>query len=445
MKHSFISMPRKTIVNSFLFFLFLSQCLYAQNNRPNIIYIMADDLGYADLGCYGRKDYATPNIDKLASQGVKFMNAYASAPVCTPTRVAFMTGLYPSRVPAGLREPIVWSAKDSLVGLTSEFPSIASHLQQSGYETFLVGKWHLGFSTEHEPRKNGFDYFYGFKGGAIDYISHKESRTQFSGLYENEKAIKIDGYMTDILKMKAVELISKHHEKPFFLSFMLSAPHWPWQAPDSEPYPDTLVWTAGGSAAIYASMMKSLDEAVGAVMKAVDDNKLTNNTVVIFTSDNGGERFSDMGIYKGKKMQLWEGGIRVPAFIRWPGKLKANTTTNQVAGTVDWNATILALAGVKETARRGDGISLLPILLGKQKEMDRELYWRITQRNQHKAMREGKWKYMRDEKGMEYLFDITIDPSETQNLKDKEPVVFNRLKEKYATWESTVLTPVPLN
>ena len=221
---------------------------------------MADDLGYADLSCYGRKDYQTPNLDKLCSQGMKFMNAYAAAPVCTPTRVAFMTGRYPARIKAGLYEPI--TPKDSLVGLSRETPSIAGQLKKAGYETYLVGKWHLGRAAPYSPIQNGFDYFYGFHAGAIDYISHNNGP-----LYENEKPVKQEGYTTNIWADKAIEIISKQHSKPFFLSVMFNAPHWPWQGPGDKPYPDPDErmdnWRAGGSPQIFANMMRSLDSAVG--------------------------------------------------------------------------------------------------------------------------------------------------------------------------------------
>ena len=436
-----------TITKSFFIFLIVlnADLSWSQKNQPNIIYIMTDDMGYADLSCYGRKDYQTPNLDKLASQGVKFMNAYAAAPVCTPTRVAFMTGRYPAKTPLGLKEPIEWSSKDSLEGLSPEYPSIATGLKKAGYQTFLVGKWHLGFIPEYSPMRNGFDYFFGFKGGGIDYISHRSPRGGSADLFENDKPVVIEGYMTDLLMNKTIEIIKQKHTRPFFISLMFNAPHWPWQAPGDKAYPDTTGWTTGGSAAVYAAMMKSLDDAMGSIMKTLDaDQKLAKNTVVIFTSDNGGERFSDMGIYKGMKMQLWEGGIREPAFIRWPGKIKANSTTNQVITTMDWTATILSIAGAKASVPL-DGIDIMPIVTGKKKEQDRTLYWRIFQRRQHKAMRDGKWKYMQDEKGVEYLYDLTIDPSEKNNLKEKEPTVFETLKKKYAVWESTVLTPIPLS
>jgi len=423
--------------NLLLIFIFATAVVSAQT-RPNIIYIMADDLGYADLSSYGRKDYETPNLDKLAKQGVKFMNAYAAAPVCTPTRAAFMTGRYPARTPVGLYEPITGQHKDSLVGLSPEYPSIARLLKNAGYETYLVGKWHLGYLPEFSPIQNGFDYFYGFHAGGIDYISHSND------LYENEQPTHKDGYLTDIWAEKATEIISKQHPKPFFLAVMFNAPHSPWQGPGDKAYPDTMRWISGGSPAIYAAMMKSLDDAVGRIVKSIDDQKLANNTVIIFTSDNGGEKYSDNGIYKGAKMTLWEGGIREPAFVRWPGKIEPNSVTDQVTTTMDWTATILSLAKAKTDPKFPlDGIDIMPIIEKKKKEIDRTLYWRIFQRTQHKAMREGKWKYFQDEKGNEYLFDLSKDPREQNNLKDQQPVIFNKLKNKYSDWEKTVLKPIP--
>ena len=368
------------------------------------------------------------------------MNAYAAAPVCTPTRVAFMTGRYPARLTVGLFEPIAESAKDSAVGLLAENPSIASLIKKAGYETFLVGKWHLGYRELCSPNRNGFDYFYGFKAGAIDYISHSND------LYENEKAIIQEGYTTDLWANKAIEIITKKHEKPFFLSIMFNAPHWPWQGPGDKPYPSGFEnWTKNGSPEIYARMMKSLDSAVGRIVKAVDDSQLAKKTIIIFTSDNGGERFSDNGIYKRGKMHLWEGGIREPAFVRWTGKIKPNSTTNQVTTTFDWTATILSLAGGKaDPAHPLDGINIMPVILGKNKEVERTLYWRIFQRRNNQAMRDGKWKWLKDEKDNEYLFDLSNDPSEKNDLKEKFPQISMRLKNKFREWEKTMLTPIPL-
>ncbi|MEO6734230.1 MAG: sulfatase-like hydrolase/transferase [Ferruginibacter sp.] len=415
----------------------------AQSPRPNIIYIMADDMGYADLSCYGHKDYQTRHLDKLASQGVKFMNAYAAAPICTPTRTAFMTGRYPSRTPVGLMEPLRGARKDSLVGLTANYTSVATLLKKNGYETYLVGKWHLGFDSLHSPMRNGFDYFFGFNSGGIDYISHT-NRNGRGDLYEIKMLIKKEGYTTDLWRDKSVEIISAEHKKPFFLSIMFNAPHWPWQAPGDKPYPDTLSWLAGGSKEKYVAMIKSLDDAVGKIIKAIDDKNIANNTLVIFTSDNGGEQFSDMGIYAGKKGQLYEGGIREPAFIRWPGIIAPNTITEQVAITMDWTATILAAAKVKpDPAFALDGIDLMPVCTGQKKIIERTFYWRLFQDGEQKAMRQANWKYLQYEKS-EFLFNITDDPSEKTDIKAKHPDVFSQLKKKYSEWESGVLTPVPL-
>jgi len=402
--------------------------------------MMADDLGYADLSCYGRKDYQTPNLDKLCSQGVKFMNAYANAPVCTPTRVAFMTGRYSARLEVGLYEPIAEGHKDSMVGLSPAVPSIATRLKKAGYETYLVGKWHLGYRPEFGPNKNGFDYFFGYHAGAIDYISHSND------LYENEMPIKREGYSTDLWADKTIEIINQKHGKPFFIDVMFNAPHWPWQAPGDKPYPEGFDnWTKGGSPQIYAAMMKSLDSAVGRIVKAIDDLHLGNNTVIIFTSDNGGERYSDNGIYRGRKMSLLEGGIREPAFVRWTGKIKENSMSEQVVTTFDWTATILSLAHAKADPRFPlDGMDIMPVMLGKEFVLDRTLYWRIFQRNQHKAMRFGRWKYFQDEKKNEYLFDLNTDPKEENNLKEKFPAVFLQMKNKYAGWEKKMLKPIPL-
>ncbi|HEY0355199.1 MAG TPA: sulfatase-like hydrolase/transferase [Flavisolibacter sp.] len=428
-----------------LLILSMTAASYSQNQstKPNIIYIMTDDMGYGDLSGYGQTAYSTPNLDKLASQGMKFINAYSAAPVCTPTRTAFMTGRYPARTPVGLLEPLTPSGKDSALGLSSEYPSVASLMREAGYETILIGKWHLGFQPQHSPVKNGFDYFYGFHSGAADYISHKGDGRR-PDLYENDSMLDAKGYLTDLFTGKAINIIQQAHSKPFFLVLNYNAPHWPWQGPSDAPYHDTLGFKLGGSPAIYAAMMKSLDDGIGEIMKAIDDASLAQNTLVIFTNDNGGERFSNNGGLSNSKMSLWEGGIRVPAFVRWPGVIKAGEISSQVLVTMDWTATILK-AGGASIARDYplDGIDLMPVLTGKEKEMNRTLYWRIFQRSKQKAILDGHWKYLQDEKG-EYLFNLSNDQAEKNDLKTKEPVVFNRLKQMFSEWEKTVLKPVPL-
>ena len=432
------------ILPALLFLQFFLPAIPASTQtKPNIIYIMSDDMGYADLSCYGKKEYHTPNLDKLASQGMKFLNAYAASAVCTPTRAAFMTGRYPARTTVGLFEPLRGNSKDSLVGLSPDQTSIASLLKSVGYETILIGKWHLGFKPEFSPNKNGFDEFFGFHAGGIDYVSH-ENRGK-PDLYENETLVKKEGYLTDLFRQKAIDFIKRPHAKPFFFFFSFNATHWPWQAPGDKPYPPGKPWQDGGSSEIYARMVQSMDNAIGEIMGVLDEMKLSNNTIIIFTNDNGGEKFSDMGIYRGMKGELLEGGIKVPAFIRWDGKIPAHSTTEQVACTFDWTATILSAAGTKPNPKLPlDGVDLMPVCMGKKTSFSRTLFWRMAQEDQYKAVRDGDWKYLKDEKG-EYLFDLSKDPGEKNDLKEKQKDIFESLKSKYATWEKSVLSPVPLN
>jgi arylsulfatase A-like enzyme len=411
--------------------------------HPNIIYIMTDDMGYGDLSCYGRTDYTTPHLDKLASQGIKFVHAYSAAPVCTPTRTAFMTGRYPAKTPVGLIEPLTGDKTDTAFGLTPKYPSIATSMKAAGYQTALIGKWHLGARSQHSPVKNGFDYFFGFHAGAADYIAHKDGRRQ-PDLYENDHLVHSEGYLTDLFSEKSIAFIKQKHTQPFFLVIAYNAPHWPWQGPNDQPYADSINFRTGGSPAIYAAMMKSLDEGIGKIMSAIDDAQISNQTIVIFTNDNGGERYSNHGGLAKSKGTLWEGGTRVPAFVRWPGRIEAGAVTQQVAITMDWSATILSAGGAKVHANFPlDGIDLMPILTGKKKNAERTLYWRTFQRDKQKAIRSGHWKYLQDAKG-EYLFNLVEDGMEKHDLKEKYPRVFTRLKNSYAAWEKTVLPPIPL-
>lgn len=413
--------------------------------HPNIIFIMTDDMGYGDLGCYGNTKFATPNLDKLARQGTRFLNAYSAAPVCTPTRTALMTGLYPAKLPVGLMEPLRSPGLDSAYGLTSAVPSLGTLMKGGGYETVLIGKWHLGFMPHQSPTRNGFDYFFGIHSGGADYISHKgENRKRDYDLYENDNLIYTEGYLTDLFTKRSVAFIKQNHEKPFFLLLTYNAPHWPWQAPTDPAYPDSVDFSEGGSPATYAAMMKSLDDGIGEILKALDESSLANQTIVCFTNDNGGERYSDNGGLAQGKMTLWEGGIRVPAIIRWPGRIDSGKVTEQVATTMDWTVTMLKAAGVdNRLSHRLDGMDLMPVLTRQTEPKARTLYWRTFQRTKHKAVRDGYWKYLKDEHG-EYLFDLRTDPMEKNDLKTKELQQLESMKSKLAAWEKTLLTPIPL-
>src|SRR5690606_28570892 len=314
-----------------------------------------------DIGAFGRSDYDTPALDRLVSEGVRLTQAYAAAPVCSPTRVALMTGAYPARNPVGLYEPLTTHP----LGLAPEPPTLPRRLKDAGYETALIGKWHLGTLPEFHPLRHGFDEFYGFLGAAADYASHVDTEHHTHLFHDGEAPARVEGYLTDLFTERAVQCMTPERSAPFFLKLQYNAPHWPWQAPGDPPFPDSLAWKGGGSPETYARMVESLDAGIGRVLDALAAHGLEGNTLVIFTSDNGGERFSDMGPLRGAKMTLWEGGIRVAAAARWPGIIPAGTETDQVAVTMDWTATLLAAAGIELDADAApDGIDLMPVLTG---------------------------------------------------------------------------------
>ena len=419
---------------------------HPKTSRPNIIFILADDLGWGDLSCYGRPDYRTPNIDLLASQGAKFTDAYSASALCTHSRCGFITGRYPARLKIGLTEPL--SVTNNLVGLDPGHPTIASQLKQSGYDTALFGKWHLGFRPEWGPNAHGFDEFFGILSGAADYFTHKAADAGgpagppggVPDLWENLTPIDRAGYLTDLLTDKAVEIIGRRHTKPFFLSLQYTAPHSPWEGPQdaaiehNDHGPGPMV--GGGSRAIYGAMMKSMDAGIGRVLKTLARAKLERDTLVIFTSDNGGERYSYNWPFSSAKGDLWEGGTRVPAIVRWPGVIPAGQVTDQAAITMDWTATILAATGTApDRAYPLDGEDLMPLCTGKKAVTDRSLFWRVAQ---YDAARMGRWKYLK-ESGREHLFDLSSDPGEKADVRTKHADVFARIRQEYAAWNAQVL------
>jgi arylsulfatase A-like enzyme len=407
--------------------------------RPNLLYIMSDDLGFADLGIMGRADYTTEILDGFAREGVRLTQAYCAAPVCTPTRVGLNTGRYPARSRAGLFEPLTTTPD----GLPPTPKTLAGVIRNAGYDTGLIGKWHLGLLPQYHPLRHGYDEFYGFLGAAADYASHIDTETHKSEFQDGDRPIKVDGYLTDLFTDRAVQFITKRRDRPFFLNLEYNAPHWPWQGPGDPPYADSVPATSGGSPATYARMVQRMDEGIGRILAALREARLERDTLVVFQSDNGGERFSQMGPLSHGKMSLYEGGIRTPAFARWPGVIRPNTTTDQVSITMDWTATLIARAGgAPDPAAPLDGIDLLPALTG-AKSVARDLYWRISQRAKQKAMRSSDWKYLVTPNG-EALYELTRDIGEKTNLVEAQPAVVARLRAKYAQWEGQMLPPVPL-
>jgi len=414
------------------------------SRRPNVLFILADDLGYGDLSCFGRPDYKTPNLDQMAQQGVRFVNAYSASPVCTPTRCAFITGRYPARTLIGLSEPLEWKKnlgdRISVTGLSPDHPTIASLLKKNGYATTLVGKWHLGYLPNFGPIQSGFDEFFGIMSGAVDYFTYKDAFGELD-LFEDRVPVERVGYLTDLLTQRAVEVISRRHERPFYLSLHYTAPHWPWEGPGDGGISKTLKegyngFTAGGSLRTYAAMIKRLDNGIGQVMSALRKAQLDRDTLIIFTSDNGGERFSYNWPFTGQKFELREGGIRVPAIVRWPGVVPAGKTTQQVAITMDWTASILAATQTKADPNYPlDGYDLLPIIKGQRAVVERKLFWRNGNQD---AMRSGSWKYL-NEGTTEYLFDLSIDQREQSDFKERYPETFGRLKADFQAWNAQVL------
>lgn len=414
----------------------------SSSQRPNILFILADDLGYGDLSCYGRPDYRTPVLDELAKQGTKFLSAYAAAPVCTPTRCAFVTGRYPQRLEVGLYEPLIRRDRDK--GLPPEHPTVASLLKANGYETALIGKWHLGWKPEFGPNRHGFEEFFGILSGAGDYFTHRSSDSGGADLWENLAPVERVGYLTDLLSDRASQFVTRRRTKPFYLSLHYTAPHAPWEGPEDATIGHTShgdgPMTDGGSLKIFASMMKSLDSGIGRVLQALQRARLDRNTLVIFTSDNGGERYSHNWPFSFQKGDLWEGGIRVPAIVRWPGVIPSGQTTEQAATTMDWTATILAASGTKpDPSYPLDGEDLLPVCKGTRAVYDRTLFWRSRR---HEAVRIGNWKYLK-ESGKEHLFDLSIDLGEKVDLRTKHGEVFNRLKEQFLAWNREMLPNPP--
>src|SRR6195256_1180300 len=356
----------------------LSRPTQAQTAKPNIVFILADDLGYADVSCYGQRDYTTPNVDRLAIEGLRFMQAYSNSANCSPTRTALITGRYQMRVEVGLEEPIN-ATTPKTVGLPPSHPTLPSILKKAGYGTSLVGKWHLGFLPDYSPLKSGYDRFFGIFGGAADYFNHGSKSSD--PLFEQEVPVDRAGYMTNLLGDRAVQTIEDYArtKEPFLLSLHFTAPHWPWEGPDDEAESKrikSLLDRDGGSQKTYAAMVQSLAANIGRGLQALDASGLASNTIVVFTSDNGGERFSKVWPFSGMKQELLEGGIRIPAVARWPGRIPPGAVSEQVMITMDWMPTLLAAAGTApDAAYPSDGEDLGQVLTGRTGAHPPKLCW----------------------------------------------------------------------
>ena len=418
--------------------------------RPNIVFIVADDLGFADLGCYGGRAPVSPVLDSLAAGGMKFTQGYANSPVCSPTRFALMTARYQYRLRGAAEEPINNKSRGSTtLGLPPEHPTLPSLLKASGYRTALMGKWHLGYPPSFGPLRSGYEEFFGPMSGGVDYFTHCSSGGSHD-LWFGEEEKKEDGYLTDLITQRSVDYVERmagaaKAGTPFFLSMHYTAPHWPWETRDDEALAqdirDNLFHLHGGNIHSYRRMIHHMDEGIGRVMDTLRRHGLADNTLVVFTSDNGGERFSDSWPLVGGKMDLTEGGIRVPWIAHWPAQIAAGQVSGQHCMSMDWSATLLDAAGVAaDPGYPLDGMSLLPVLQQPGRQFHRPLYWRMNHRGQ-RALRDGDWKYLRVD-GNDYLFNIAADERERANLAPREPARLAALREAWDRWNDS-MPPIP--
>jgi arylsulfatase A-like enzyme len=414
--------------------------------RPNVILIMTDDMGYADLGSYGGKDIKTPNIDRLARDGVRLTDAYANGVLCSPTRAALISGRYPQR---GAIETAL--GPEGTRGLAVTGSSLPQLLKDTGYRTALVGKWHLGGTVTGTarnggPRAHGFDQFFGLMGSHVDYWHHNRG-PKSEDLWEDETRISLDGqYLTSLITERSIQFIEQSAAagQPFFIDVAYNAPHWPYNRPDKpSPAPGSgahLTATAENppTRADYASMLEAVDDGVGRIVQTIERLKLTGNTIVIFTNDNGGEWLSNGGPLFNRKWTVWEGGIRVPAIVKWPGRIRAGSVSDQAAITFDWSASILSAAGAMVPASY-EGINLLPILEGRTPKQERTLFWRSApgSNRTQTAVRQGDWKLVVDANHL-FLFNVREDIGERNDRTAQRPELARQLQQKLAQWGRSV-------
>jgi N-acetylgalactosamine-6-sulfatase len=428
---------------------------------PNIVFILADDLGYGDLHCYGRADVRTPAVDGLAAEGVRFTNAYANGPECTPTRAALLTGRYQQRV-GGLECAIgngnVGRYDDAArlrqthdLGLPVSETSIARMLKDAGYATGIAGKWHLGHEDKFAPNLHGFDHAFYSLGGSMEYFFHLEPAD--AGYVDNVlrldgKPIQRDGYFTDLVTDEAVRFIQGHAAGRFFLYVPYTAPHAPYQGPgDRLPQPlpldSPLQNQSKAPRETYVAMIERMDQGIGRILKTLADLELAENTVVIFMSDNGGTKSGSNAPLTGYKGSTWEGGIRVPAIARWPGRIPKGLVSDQPCITMDFSRSIVRLAGAKlPEGRQFDGIDILDRIESGKPVEPRALFWRKKRGDDNWwGVRDGSLKYIRHAQGKrieEHLFDLAKDIGEQTDLLAKRPADVQRLKAMLAAWEEKV-------
>ncbi|MHC4996414.1 MAG: sulfatase-like hydrolase/transferase [Planctomycetota bacterium] len=422
--------------------------MFAQSPRepmPNIVFILADDLGYGDLSSYGCEDIRTPHLDRLAAEGVRFTDFYANGAVCSPTRIAFITGRYQQRL--GMENALTYQEFGR--GLEPNAPNMVTDLRDAGYATGLCGKWHLGYDEGRKPLQQGFGFFFGLLSGNHHYFEHMDRIGAYDLWLGNETIVR-EGYTTDLITQEAVGFIRDHvgrrTGRPFFLYLSHAAPHFPWQGPgdrDKLVQPKKKNWQEGDRET-YAAMVESMDAGIGRVLDELERQGVSGNTLVVFMSDNGGHTYSRNAPLSGWKGEMWEGGIRVPCVARWPGVLKAGAESDLVGITMDWSATFRRIAGYPADTSREDGIDLLPYLTAQEAAPGRRLFWRRVDGPRRKvpepgrAMRWGDWKLREMADGGRTLVNLREDIGEHKNLIETYPERAREMKEAMDRWEEEV-------
>ena len=423
-----------------------------QGTRPNIVFIMVDDMGYGDLPSYGATDVRTPNLDRFAAQGVRLTNYYAAGAECTPTRTALMTGLYPQRIGGmecaigtgnvGRYDDAIRLRETHDLGLPAEQSVLASSLQKSGYRTAVFGKCHLGYEPKHHPLKHGFDQFFGFLGGYVDYYRHREF-SDLDVLFNGQKPVEAEGYMTDLITDRAVQFVDEASSRnPFFLYVAYSVPHFPFQPPGSDPgkmvAKEELTL---GTRKNYVAMLEDMDRGVGQILESLDKRGLTDNTLVVFASDHGAIAPGSNAPFQGFKSGLFEGGIRTACMMRWPGHLPAGTISNQPTITMDLTTSFVHAGNGKTPAGyKSDGIDIVGHLSQRLPDTERTLAWRAKREDRvWRAIRHGDWKLVtrfEDGKRDEWLFNLKTDPAEKIDQSENHSKLKVQLSSQLVAWET---------
>lgn len=407
----------------------------AKKSRPNVILIMADDMGYGDISCYGNMEISTPNLDKMAKEGVKFIDFHTNGAVCSPTRAALLTGKYQQRT--GI-SGVVTAARHRDVGLALEEETIADVMRANGYRTGIFGKWHVGYPAKFNPIHNGFDEYIGFVSGNVDYHSHVDQEG-YEDWWRQDVLKKESGYSTDIITEHAVNFIKDNSDRDFFLYVPHEAPHYPLQGRntpalrsigDSKDFIKQNL-TKEESQAIYKEMIEVMDEGIGQLFSTIKELGIAEKTLIIFCSDNGGAAYANNGPLKGTKGTVWEGGHRVPAIAWWPNKIEEGRVSDNVIMTMDLLPTIAKITGTK-APKDIDGIDISKHLLNGSKIKRRDLFW---EHGNNRAVRSGDWKLVLPN-GAErpQLYNLKEDIGETKDLSEIYPDITSELLEELNSW-----------